>query len=168
MVFCPLDLCDALSLVVLCADESEEEECAALLCVVALLEGDLPEDDALEVFDGAVLGFAGVAGDEVVGVTEESASAAPLRPTPVRMMPNSAHSLAHRQLRFEIGFPISRANLASASNKKPARAAYLSSLKRGQYASLAGVYSSYGSVPARKIVPSCALDPRGRTRKTTS
>src|ERR1700692_3015710 len=31
-----------------------------------------------------------------------------------------------------------------------------------------GLVQSYGSVPARKIVPSCVLAPRGRTRKTTS
>src|ERR1700688_2720169 len=31
-----------------------------------------------------------------------------------------------------------------------------------------GLVGGYGSVPARKMVPSCALAPRGRTRNTTS
>src|SRR5260370_38418414 len=56
-----------------------------------------------------------------------------------------------------------------ASNKKPARPAPPYGPRNGDGAPVSPEYlPGYGSVPARKIVPSWALAPRGRTRNTTS
>src|SRR5208283_1289064 len=71
--------------------------------------------------------------------------------------------------RAPILFQLQALSLCTPQKTNPTEAGILIILRsRRQCQFPLGLGSGYGSVPARKTVPSCRVDPRGRTRNTTS